>query len=182
MIHDMALVSEACAIGEGTRVWAFANVQAGAVIGKRCNICDGCYIEKGALIGNDVTIKHHVAVFDGVTIKDGAFIGSNVAFINDRRPKSRDKSWVLEKTIIGEGASIGSNSVIMCGLNIGNNAMIGAGSVVTRDVAAHVLLYGNPAEVRGYVCECGRKLDVNLACGCGKRFRLDPRGIELIEE
>lgn len=172
--HKTALVDKKARIGKGTRIWAFTNVQAGAVIGRGCNICDGSFVEKGAVVGNNVTIKHHVAVFDGVTIEDDVFIGSNVAFINDRYPRSHRKDpWVLEKTIVQKGATIGSNAVILCGVTIGEYAVVGAGSVVTKDVPSFAVVCGNPAARRGYACRCGRKLDENLKCSCGCRYTKD---------
>lgn len=168
--HQTALVSDQAVIGKGTRVWAFTNIQAGASIGEDCNICDGSFVEKGAVIGNHVTIKHHVAVFDGVTIEDDVFVGSNVAFINDRHPRSRREDWVMEKTLIKKGASIGSNTTILCGVTVGEYAVVGAGSVVTKDVPAFAIVYGNPARLKGYACHCGRRLDKNLKCSCGKQY------------
>lgn len=151
--HAQALVDKKAKIGEGTRVWAFTNIQEGAVIGKNCNICDGSFVEQGAVIGDDVTIKHHVAVFNGVRIEDGVFVGSNVAFINDRHPRSKKKDWVLEKTLIKKGASIGSNAVILCGITVGEYAVVGAGSVVTKDVLPRTVVCGNPATSKGLARE-----------------------------
>ena len=144
--HDKALVAADAVIGEGTRIWAFANVLSGAVIGKLCNICDGCYIEKGAVVGNHVTLKNHVALWDGVTLEDDVFVGAGTAFINDRNPKSNRKdAWVLEKITVKKGASIGANATIMCGVTIGESAVVGAGAVVIRDVEPHTTVVGNPA-------------------------------------
>ncbi len=168
--HKTALVDPKAQIGQGTRLWAFTNVQAGAVIGGHCNICDGSFVEKGAIVGNNVTIKHHVAVFEGVTIGDDVFVGSNVAFINNRYPRSKKKDWILEKTLISKGATIGSNAVILCGVVIGQYAVVGAGSVVTKDVAPWTIAHGNPAVFRGYACRCGRKLNKNLRCPCGQYY------------
>lgn len=169
--HEQAIVHEGARVGEGTRVWAFANIQAGAVIGRGCNICDGSFVEKGAVVGDHVTIKHHVSVFDGVTIEDDVFVGSNVAFINDRYPRShREDQWTLEKTLIKKGATLGSNSTILCGLTVGEFAVIGAGSVVTKDVPAHRIMGGNPAQMMGYACHCGRRLNYDLQCSCGRQY------------
>jgi len=149
--HEKALVDKDARIGEGTRVWAFANIQAGATIGRECNICDGSFVEKGAVIGDHVTIKHHVSVFDGVTIEDDVFVGSNIAFINDRYPRShREDPWTLEKTVVKKGATIGNNSVVLCGVTIGEYAVVAAGSVVTKDVPPYAICAGNPAHVIRY--------------------------------
>jgi len=165
--HDKALVHEDAHIEEGTRIWAFAHVQAGARIGRNCNICDNSFIEKGAIVGNNVTIKHNVSIFNGVTIEDEVFVGSNIAFINDRYPHSQRKDWVLEKTLVKKGATLGSNSVIMCGVTIGSYAVVGAGSVVLKDVPAHQIYVGNPALFKGYAGRCGQPLDENFKCRCG---------------
>jgi len=174
------LVAPGAKIGSGTRVWAFANIQKGAVIGSNCNICDGCFIEHGAAVGDHVTLKNGVNVFEGVTIEDDVFCGANTAFINDRYPRSnrRDK-WLLEKVLVKKGATIGSNATIMCGIAIGEYALIGAGSVVTKDVPAYAIVAGNPARFCGYACSCGRKLDGGLHCGyCRKEYTLENNSLK----
>jgi len=177
--HETALVHQEAKIGKGTRIWAHTNVQGGAVIGSGCNICDGSFVEKGAVIGNHVTIKHYVSVFDGITIEDDVFVGSNIAFINDRMPRSNNGgNWTLERTKVCKGSSIGTNSVIMCGITIGTYAFIGAGAVVTKDVAPHALVVGNPARPVGFVCECGKKLDESLVCSCQKKYQKDGQGLK----
>ena len=155
--HPTAVV-ESGAIGDGSRIWAFAHVLKGAVIGKNCNIGDHCYVESGAMIGDDVTIKNGVAVWDGVTIQRGVFIGPCVVLTNDLLPRSRARDWRLLPTLIEEGATIGANSTLLCGIRIGAYSMVGAGSVVTKDVPPYGLVYGNPARLRGYVCRCGEPL------------------------
>ena len=180
--HEKANVHPDAKIGKGTRIWANTNIQAGAIIGSGCNICDGSYVEKGAVVGNHVTIKHYVSIFDGVTIEDDVFVGSNIAFINDRYPRSNRKdAWVLEKTLIKKGATIGSNAVVLCGVTVGEYAFVGAGSVVTKDVPKHAMVVGNPAKARGYACHCGRLLDKNLKCSCGNKYILKKQGLELDE-
>jgi len=180
--HEQALVEKGAQVGEGTRLWAFTNIQTGAVIGRECNICDGSFVEKGAVIGDHVTVKHHVAVFDGVTIEDDVFVSSNVAFINDRHPRShRIDQWALEKTVVKKGATLGSNSVILCGITIGEYAVIGAGSVVTKNVPAHTVVYGNPAKTEGYACRCGRRVNDSFKCACGSQYTLKDQGLELNE-
>jgi len=171
--HPQSIVEPGAQVGEGTRIWAFANVKNGAVIGRSCNICDGCYVEKGAVLGNHVTLKNGVNVFDGVTLEDDVFCGAHTAFINDRNPRSnRGDAWTLERTTVKKGATIGSNSTILCGITIGEYAFVGAGSVVTRDVPAYALVFGNPAALHGYACRCGRKLDESWRCSCHLAYEL----------
>ena len=153
--HEKALVSDGAKIGEGTRVWAFANIQDGAVIGKDCNICDNCYVEKGAVIGDEVTIKNGVCVWEGVTLENGVFAGPNVTFVNDRYPKSR-KPWTMERILVKKNASLGANATILCGVTIGEGALVGAGAVVVRDVAPHTIVAGNPARKIGMVGADGK--------------------------
>lgn len=181
--HEKASVHPEAKIGDGTRIWANTNIQAGAVIGKGCNICDGSFVEKGAIVGNAVTVKHHVSIFDGVTIEDNVFIGSNIAFINDRYPRSaRHDAWTLEKTLIKKGATIGSNAVVMCGLTVGEYAMIGAGAVVIRDVPPFAIMVGSPAKCVGYACVCGRKLDKKYQCAqCRRQLKMKNKKLTLDE-
>jgi UDP-2-acetamido-3-amino-2,3-dideoxy-glucuronate N-acetyltransferase len=177
--HDKALVHPNAKIGDDTRIWAFANVLDGAVIGKKCNVCDGCFVEKGGVIGNHVTLKNHVAIWDGVTLEDDVFVGANTIFINDRFPRSnRQDAWTLERTTVKKGATIGAGAVIMCGLTVGEYAVVGAGSVVTKDVKPFGIVVGNPARPVGYACRCGRKLNQDLRCSCGLKYQL--RDMKLI--
>jgi UDP-2-acetamido-3-amino-2,3-dideoxy-glucuronate N-acetyltransferase len=171
--HETALV-ESEQIGAGTRIWAYAHVMKGAVIGENCNICDHSFIESGAVIGSNVTIKNGVAIWDRVTIEDYVFLGPNAALTNDLWPRSRKPDWKVSPTLIERGATIGANATIVCGIRIGAYAMIGAGAVVTRNVPAYAICYGNPARVQGWVCSCAVKLDFRSAettCECGKRYR-----------
>ena len=179
--HDRALVHEGAKIGESTRIWANANILDGAVIGAHCNICDGCYVERGAVIGNHVTLKNGVAVFDGVTLEDDVFVGAGASFINDRNPRShRNDAWVLEKTCVQKGATIGANATLMCGITIGRYAVIGAGAVVLKNVPAHTIVVGNPARWAGYACQCGRTLNDELKCACGASFQIINNKIEVL--
>jgi len=176
--HETALVSPGARIGKGTRIWAFVNIQDGAVVGEHCNVCDGCYIEGGAVVGSHVTLKNGANVFEGVTLEDDVFCGANAAFINDRHPRSHRKDpWVMERTLVKRGATIGSNATILCGITIGEYAFIGAGSVVTKDVPAYTLVAGNPSQKKGYACRCGRKLPEDLSCQCGETYVLEETGL-----
>ncbi len=133
MIHPLSDV-QSKNIGENTNVWQFCVVLPNAKIGKNCNICSHCFIENDVVIGDNVTIKCGVQIWDGMKIEDNVFIGPNVTFCNDRYPKSRNKNWKLEPVIIKKGASIGANATILPGVTIGENTIIGAGAVVTKDV------------------------------------------------
>jgi UDP-2-acetamido-3-amino-2,3-dideoxy-glucuronate N-acetyltransferase len=172
--HDRAIVHEGASIGEGSRIWANANILEGAVIGEHCNVGDGCYVEKGAVVGNHVTLKNGVSLFDGVTLEDAVFVGAGATFINDRNPRShRSDAWVLEKTLVKKGATIGANATVMCGVTIGTYAVIGAGSVVIKDVHAHTIVVGNPAKLVGYACRCGRTLNDELKCTCEAAYQIN---------
>ena len=145
MIHNLANV-QSTNIGKNTNIWQFCVVLKQAVIGDDCNICSHCFIENEVKIGNRVTVKCGVQIWDGITIEDDVFIGPNVTFCNDRYPKSRNKNWKLEGIKVKKGASIGANATILPGIVIGENAVVGAGSVVTHDVEANTIVMGNPAK------------------------------------
>ena len=172
-IHPNAIV-DTREIGEDSRIWAFVHVLKGAKIGKNANICDLCFIENEVEIGNDVTIKCGVYVWDGITIRDNVFVGPGVAFTNDLLPRSKNKEYKKENTLLKDGCSIGANATILAGITIGSYAMVGAGSVITKDVADFELVYGNPAVHKGYVCKCGEKLmfeENQSICKCGLKYK-----------
>ena len=149
-VHPQALC-ETPAVGENTRIWAFAHVLPGAQIGKDCNICDHVFIENDVVIGDRVTIKCGVQLWDGLRVADDVFIGPNATFSNDKYPKSKQYQERVQETHVGRGASIGGGAAILPGLRIGPRAMVGAGSVVTHDVPARAIVSGNPARIVGYV-------------------------------
>jgi UDP-2-acetamido-3-amino-2,3-dideoxy-glucuronate N-acetyltransferase len=144
--HPQALV-ETDRIGDGTRIWAFAHVLPGAVIGADCNICDHVFIENDVQVGSRVTIKCGVQLWDGVRLEDDVFVGPNATFTNDPWPRSKVYPQTFPKTLVRKGASIGANATLLPGVTIGEHAMIGAGAVVTRDVPPRVLVAGVPARV-----------------------------------
>jgi acetyltransferase-like isoleucine patch superfamily enzyme len=148
-IHPQA-ICESTAIGEGTRVWAFAHVLPGARIGRDCNICDHVFIENDVVLGDRVTVKSGVQLWDGLRIADDVFIGPNATFSNDKYPKSKHYQAEVLQTLIAKGASIGGGAVILPGLRIGSGAMVGAGAVVTHDVPPRAVVSGNPARIIGY--------------------------------
>jgi len=164
-VHSTAEVAPEAHVGTGTKIWRQAHVREYAHIGETCNIGKGVYIDTHVQIGSNVKIQNHTSIFEGVTIEDGVFVGPHVCFTNDLFPraitpdgklKSAD-DWEITPTLVKYGASIGAGSTIVCGVTIGEFALIGAGSVVTKDVPAHALVYGNPARHQGYVCRCARR-------------------------
>lgn len=156
-IHPSAIVEPGASIGINTRIWAFAHILPGATIGVDCNICDGVFIENEVVVGDRVTIKCGVQLWDGVTVEDDVFIGPNATFTNDLYPRSKHYQRKNLETLIRKGASIGANATILPGLEIGENAMVGSGSVVTGNVPANAVVYGNPARIKGYVGTTSRK-------------------------
>ena len=157
-VHETAEVSKDAKIGVRTKIWNLAQVRETATIGTDCIIGKSSYIDVGVIIGNNVKIQNFVSVYDGVTLKDNVFIGPSVTFTNDLYPRANSTSRAWSKTLVKDGASIAAGTVIVCGNTIGKHAMVGAGSVVTRDIPDYGLAYGNPAKLKGFVCECGHKL------------------------
>lgn len=172
---------ESTEVGAGTRVWAFAHVLNGAVVGENCNVCDGAFIESGAVVGNGVTVKNQVMIFEGVTIEDEVFLGPGVIFTNDMNPRAFIKKHgdELLPTVVRRRATIGAGSVVVCGTTIGEYAFIGAGCVVTRDVPAHAFVVGSPSRVIGWACECGLRLPRELGCECGRRWTVQDQTLVL---
>jgi acetyltransferase-like isoleucine patch superfamily enzyme len=146
-----------------------------ARIGADCNIGEHSFIENGVVLGDRVTVKNGVAIWEGVTAEDDVFFGPNAVLTNDLRPRSKVYHDGVERTLLRQGSSIGANATLICGITVGRWAMIGAGSVVTRSIPDHGLVYGNPARLRGYVCQCTKPLKLAAqaaACACGRRFEL----------
>jgi UDP-2-acetamido-3-amino-2,3-dideoxy-glucuronate N-acetyltransferase len=165
-IHSTAEVSPRAVISEGTKIWHQAQVREGARLGANCIVGKGVYIDFGVIIGNNVKIQNGASIYHGVTLEDGVFCGPYCVFTNDRQPRAIDPNgtlksaddWTVSETRVRTGASIGAHAAIVCGVTIGQWAMIGAGAVVTRDVPDYGLVYGNPARLHGFVCPCGEKL------------------------
>lgn len=186
-VHESAYIDEGVEIGEGTRIWHFSHVMSGAKIGRECTIGQNVFIGRNVRIGNNVKIQNHVSVFEGVEIEDDVFCGPSMTFTNVFNPRSFiSRMGELRRTLVKRGATIGAHATIVCGKTIGRYAFVGAGSVVTRDVPDHALFYGNPGRIRGWVCKCGVKLELEgeLAhCpACGLSFKMGEKEVEPLPE
>jgi UDP-2-acetamido-3-amino-2,3-dideoxy-glucuronate N-acetyltransferase len=186
-VAKSAIVEKGAKIGEGSKIWHFSHIMAGAQIGKNCTIGQNVFVADGAKIGNKVKIQNNVSVYSGVNLQDEVFCGPSVVFTNVRKPRSSypvHKNYV--KTLVKQGATIGANATIVCGVTIGRFAFIGAGSVVTKDIADFALVYGNAAKQKGWVCRCAEILKITAKakrCVCRKCNRkYSYTGNKLIEE
>jgi acetyltransferase-like isoleucine patch superfamily enzyme len=176
-IHKTAEVSEKAIIGKGTKIWNLTQVRENASIGENCILSKNVYVDFEVKIGNGVKLQNNVNVYHGVELEDDVFIGPSATFSNDMYPRAFISDFEVTKTSVKKGASIGANTTIVCGTVIGRYAMIGSGSVVTKDVKDYNLVVGNPGRVIGYVCKCGRRLDENLHCPvCSIKYRKNEDG------
>lgn len=174
-IHSHALIEPGATIGANTRIWAFVHILSDVVLGADCNVCDHVFIENGVRLGDRVTVKSMVYICTGIEVENDVFIGPSVTFTNDKHPRSRHYLDAYSKTSLLQGCSIGANSTLLPGVTIGAWAMVGAGSLVSRDVPAHALVFGNPASIQGWVCCCGERLAIEKSqakCECGKRYNV----------
>jgi UDP-2-acetamido-3-amino-2,3-dideoxy-glucuronate N-acetyltransferase len=189
-IHESAHVDPGARVGEGTKIWHFCHVCAGAEIGPECTLGQNVYVADGVKIGRGVKIQNNVSLYTGVVLEDYVFCGPSMVFTNVKVPRAafpRPASEYLG-TRVGEGASIGANATVICGVTIGKWALVGAGAVVTRDVRDHARVTGVPAKAAGWACQCGQALGLNVAqgqpgaaCkGCGRRYAASRSGLVLI--
>lgn len=179
-VHESSYVDDGATIGAGTKIWHFCHIQTGAQIGERCSLGQNVNVANNVVVGDRCKIQNNVSLYEGVELSEGAFCGPSCVFTNDLTPRALypKGSANYVKTKIGRGVSIGANATIVCGHTLGEWAMIGAGAVVTTDVPSHALMLGVPAKQRGWVCECGCRLDESLACeSCGRAYRLTENGL-----
>lgn len=176
-VHETSIVEQPCQIGEGTNVWHFSHVMQEASIGKNCIIGQNVLVGKGVRIGNNVKIQNNVSIYEGVILEDGVFCGPSCVFTNVINPRSYiSRKHEIKTTLVKAGATIGANSTIICGNTIGVSAFVGAGAVITRDIPDYAMVYGNPARIQGWMCECGIKLQkegTKAECPtCGKIYEI----------
>lgn len=191
-IHPSSVVHEKAQIGDGTQIWLFVQIRENVRIGKNCLIGKNVYVDPDVVIGDQCKLMNNVSVYLGVTIEDGVFCGPHVCFTNDKIPRAVNPDfspkgpddWKVSKTLVKTGAALGANSTIVCGVTIGKWAMVGSGAVVTHDVPDHALVLGNPARIAGWVCSCGRKVQIDESegkgtCSCGRTLLMDAEGVRL---
>jgi UDP-2-acetamido-3-amino-2,3-dideoxy-glucuronate N-acetyltransferase len=157
-IHPSATVEDGAIVGPGTRVWHRSHVRAGSVIGAACTIGFAVYVDTEVVVGDGCKIQNHANLYRGLTLGDDVFVGPAVTFTNDLHPRADAGEWTVVPTFVDRGASVGANATVVCGIRIGAHAMVGAGAVVTADVAPHALVMGAPARQVGWVCVCGHTL------------------------
>lgn len=181
-VHESSYVDEPSSIGRGTRIWHFCHVMKTSRIGENCNIGQNVVISPGCVVGNNVKIQNNVSVYTGVTLEDDVFCGPSMVFTNVINPRSHvERKDEYRATLVRRGATIGANATIVCGTTLGKYAFVGAGSVVTRDVPDYAVVYGSPARLRGWACNCGNSLDLTVepeskeaaSCKCGARYEKD---------
>lgn len=177
-VHPTSLVEEPSSVGDGTKIWHFSHIMPHTVIGKNCIVGQNVFIGENVNIGNNVKIQNNVSLYDGVTLEDDVFCGPSCVFTNIKNPRSYiDQKDKFIPTLVKKGATIGANATTICGNTIGRYALVGASSVVTKDVPDYALVYGNPARIEGWVCECGVKFDFGgtskAKCShCGKEYNM----------
>jgi len=182
-VHESSYIDNNVQIGEGTKIWHFSHVMSDVIIGEGCILGQNVHIGPNVRIGKNVKIQNNVSLYESVVLEDDVFCGPSMVFTNVDTPRSaypRENSEYL-KTLVKRGASIGANATIVCGIILGESCFIGAGSVVTKDVPDYAIIYGVPGRLKGWICECGRKLDVTKAeivCDkCTQRYELIDTGV-----
>ncbi len=176
--HESAIIDEGCVIGAGTKIWHFSHIMPQCTIGQNCNIGQNVVVSPGVTLGNNVKVQNNVSIYTGVNCEDDVFLGPSMVFTNVINPRSAiARKNEYKQTLVKRGASIGANATIVCGIKIGEYAFIGAGAVVTKDVPAYALVYGNPSIHKGWMSEYGHKLEFkNNEATCpesGDKYRIN---------
>lgn len=176
-VHSSSYIDENCEIGEETKIWHFSHIMKDCKIGRNCNIGQNVVVSPGVVLGDGCKVQNNVSIYTGVVCEDGVFLGPSCVFTNVINPRAFiERKTEYRKTTVKKGASIGANATIVCGHDIGRYALVGAGSVVTKDVPDYALVYGCPAEIRGWVCQCGERLrfprDRAVCPACGKKYQM----------
>ena len=185
--HPTAVIDENCEIGAGTKIWHFSHIMTGCRIGKNCNIGQNVVVAPQVVLGDNVKVQNNVSIYSGVICEDDVFLGPSMVFTNVINPRSAIiRKAEFQKTIVRRGATIGANATIVCGNEIGRYAMIGAGAVITKEVPAYGLVYGNPARQNGWVSEYGHKLEFNsegigICPESGEKYILSTEGVNKLE-
>lgn len=180
-IHESSYIDKNVKIGQGSKIWHFTHIQAGAIIGEDCSFGQNVNISNNVRIGNHVKVQNNVSIYEGVELEDYVFCGPSCVFTNDLNPRAKypKGNAGYKKTILKEGVTIGANATIICGHIIGRWAMVAAGAVVTKDVLDYALMTGVPARRTGWVCECGSILKDNLYCeSCGRKYEEVTTGLK----
>jgi UDP-2-acetamido-3-amino-2,3-dideoxy-glucuronate N-acetyltransferase len=190
--HETAVIDQPCEIGAATRIWHFSHIMRDCRIGARCTIGQNVLVSPGCVVGNNVKIQNNVSVYTGVTIEDDVFLGPSMVFTNVVNPRAFiERKSEYRATLVRRGATVGANATIVCGVTVGEYCLVGAGAVVTRDVAPFATVYGTPARLHGWTCWCGVQLPVAVRAvpgeadefrcrECGRSYRREGQGIELV--
>lgn len=188
-VHESSFVDEGARIGAGTKVWHFCHVMGDAVVGRGCTIGQNVFIADGVVIGDNVKIQNNVSLYTGVIVEDDVFLGPSMVLTNVVNPRSHvSRKDEYQATLIKQGASVGANATVVCGVALGRYCFVGAGAVVTRDVPDFALAYGNPARVQGWMCQCGTRLEFAAGDGeeqarcqaCGTRYEKEGQAVRMV--
>jgi len=184
-VHPSSYVDEGASVDRGTKIWHFCHLMPGASVGQGCNIGQNVFIAAEVVVGHNVKIQNNVSLYTGVVVEDDVFLGPSMVFTNVVNPRSQvSRKDEYQPTLIKRGASIGANATVVCGVTVGAYAFVGAGAVVTRDVPAYGLVYGAPARLQGWMCECGLKLQFEagqaVCAGCGLTYEKQGQAVRLI--
>lgn len=174
-VHETAVVDEGVALGDDSRVWHFTHISTGARVGSRCILGQNVFVGPGVTLGNGVKVQNNVSVYAGITVDDDVFLGPSCVFTNVLTPRAHvERKDEFSRTRVGRGVTVGANATIVCGHDLGEYALVGAGAVVTKEVVPHAIVVGNPARRVGWACRCGEVLPDHGACArCGDRYEID---------